>query len=262
MRLRLRDLQRVVKQAINEKKLIEAGIAQPKAITEPFDIHGDEPMGDASKTFAGPELSDRWYSDKASKFIQDYGTNIEGGWEHTIVKRYCSSVRATTGVDIDEQKLLGAIMDLNKEREDRALERDELKETLVWLRSREETIVEHLMPEFVATVDPVSDLLESTDKSPQEYIERANEVFGIREATLQRALGKHRMGESNGRDETVPVNGVLPHDGAFRNVDEAALDRYIECWNSRQVMQGEPLQLSWCVHPDAVNKVSFSCILK
>lgn len=116
--------------------LCEDGIKQPKVTDdEPLDIHGDEPLGDAVKQQPGPELSDTWYKNRAFEFMQDYGTNIEYAWEETLVKIYCDAYHTTSGVEIDRVRLLKAIKDLIKEKEDRALERDSLKEAKLSARN-------------------------------------------------------------------------------------------------------------------------------
>ena len=109
--------------------LCEDGIKQPEVTDdEPFDMYGDEPLGDAVKQQPGAELSDTWYKNRAFEFMQDYGTNIEYAWEETLVKVYCDALHTTSGIDVDRARLLKAIKDLIEEKEDRALERDKLKE--------------------------------------------------------------------------------------------------------------------------------------
>jgi hypothetical protein len=109
--------------------LCEDGTKQPKVTDdEPFDMYGDEPLGDAAKQQPGPELSDTWYKNRAFEFMQDYGTNIEYAWEETLVKVYCDAMHTTSGVEVERDRLLKAIKDLIEEKEDRALERDGLKE--------------------------------------------------------------------------------------------------------------------------------------
>lgn len=117
-----------------ERRLAEGGLPQPTVDKEHLDLNGDGRLGDSAKQDSGSELSELWYREKASKFMADYGGNIENSWEELAVRRYCSSVRATSGIEIDESRLLKAIKKLIEEREDRALERSALKETIEWLR--------------------------------------------------------------------------------------------------------------------------------
>lgn len=246
------------------RRLEEAGLPKPETQDEPFDMYGEERLGDATKTPPGPELSEQWYKDQASKFMQDYGRNIEYAWEERAVSRFASSVKATSLVEIDEAKLLKAIKEAIKEKEDLALERDALKETLAWLKGQEKRELLNetaAMPVISEETDPVRELLES-NASPSEYIDAANKLFNIRESQLPAAIKKYRLGEENNRRETVPMVGRLPHSRGFRAVDERALDLYTKHWNERQQLRGEPLKLEWNCHPDEAGKIGFQTILR
>ena len=50
-----------------DKRLSEAGLPNPKPVTEPFDMYGDKPMGDSAKTGEGEAPSDDWYDRWAHK---------------------------------------------------------------------------------------------------------------------------------------------------------------------------------------------------
>lgn len=244
------------------KTIAEAGIAQPKVDKEPFDMNGKK-MGDTVKQQHGPELSEQWYRDKAFKFLQDYGGNIEYSWEEILTRRYVSSMRATNGVEIDEAKLLKAIKTIISEREDAVIDRDALKETLGYLKvtAEREMMSEAAMPIISEEIDPVQALFES-NASPQDYVTTANVLFKVQEADIPSAIKKHRLGEQNNRSEKIPVIAYLPHNAGFRSIDERALDRYCESWNTRQSHRGEPLVLEWSGHPGAIGKVSFNVTLK
>ncbi len=252
-----------IRNVYKQKRIAEAGLPAPKVQDEPFDMYGEERLGDAVKQDEGPELSETWYRDKAESFIQDYGKNIEAGWEELMTHRYASSVKATSGVELDEGKLLKAIKELMKEREERVLERDALKETLTWLRGSEKRSLmsEAAMPIISEETDPVRDLVES-NLTPSGFIDEAHKLFRIREATMPASHRKYRLGESGAQSTLVPVIGRLPHREGFRAIDERALDTYCKHWNDRQQLNGEPLRLEWSTHPDEVGKVSFSAILR
>jgi len=245
-----------------KRRIDEAGISQPKVEDEPFDMHGEERLGDAVKQADVPGLSEQWYKTQALNFMQDYGRNIEGQWEEISVRRYVSSVKATSLVEVDEAKLLKAIVEAIKEKEDMHLERDALKETLSYLKGKQEQelLVESSLPDFVEESDPVRELVESA-LTPQGYIDEANKLFGIKESTLPAAIKKYRPNVAQ-RMATVPVIGKLPHDRGFRAIDERALDLYTKHWNDRQAVKGEPLKIDWNCHPDAVGKIGFQTILK
>jgi len=245
------------------KKLDEAGIKQPKIQDEPFDVNGDRRLGDMARTQQGPELSDTWYRTQARRFVTDYGRNIEYAWEEAAVNRFCSSVKAISGVDVDESKMLQCIKDLIEEKEDRALERDAVKETLNYLGNmqEQELMIEGCLPEFNDDRDPIQDLLES-GCTGEQFIDQASQMFQIKESMLPLAIRKYRFSEGSARQTLVPCIGTLPHNEGFRSIDERALDMFCEFWSKRQAMAGEPLRLEWTTHPSGASKIGFTCVLK
>lgn len=102
IRIRIKDLESIV--ASTRRSINEAKVEKKE-----FDINGEDRLGEPAKQQNVPELSDQWYETKALKFVQDYGTNIEDGWEEILAHRYCSSLKASWGVEIDEKKLLDTI---------------------------------------------------------------------------------------------------------------------------------------------------------
>ena len=44
-------------------------------------------------------------------------------------------------------------------------------------------------------------------------------------------------------------------------IDEKALDMYVEHWNTRQAISGEPLRLNWDVNPRSIDSIGFSTVL-
>lgn len=245
------------------RRIAESGVATPEQ-GEHLNIHADDRLGDVGKQQPGPELSDQWYKDKAHKLYQDYGGNIENSWEELAVRRYCSSTKATSGVDIDASKLLKAVKDVIEAREDMALERDALKETLDWLDSlsSRETLNESAdIHMFDESVDPVQELLQRNLTS-EEFVTESIKLFNIKHATLPKGIRKHCLGEGNSSLTNVPVIATLPHDGGFRAIDERALDKFCEAWNTRQAFAGEPLKVSWDTHQVDANKAGFSITLK
>ncbi len=242
--------------------LSESGIKQPTVVKEPFDMYGEERLGDSVKQPKGPELSEQWYKDKAFKLMQDYGTNIEYSWEEQACRAFAQHSKMTSGVEIDEAKLLKAVKDLIEEREDRALERDALKETLEWLNGQQEAerMNESVMPVIDEAVSPIEELLEA-DLGSEIFIDRVNEMFKVRESTLPKGIKKYRLGEGTSVEVNVPVVGMMP-EGADSAKCEKALDKYCESWTKRQALNGEPLKLEWSYNPTQVGKVCFSVILR
>jgi hypothetical protein len=240
------------------KQLNEDGIPTPKNVDEPFDMYGEGPLGDAGKQAQIPELSDAWYEEKAFKLIQDYGTGIDYNWEELAVHRFCASSKATSGVEIDEERLLKAVFDQIEEREDRVLERDALKELASMLRSNDSLISES----YEETVDPVAALV-SENLSPSAFIEKASKLFNVQESRLPVGLKKHCLGiDSTKIEQTIPMKAKVPSRGGIRAIDEQALDRFVECWNSRQERRGEPVKIEWNVHPSEEGVVGFRAVLR
>lgn len=248
-----------------QKKLAEAGIKQPAEESLGHDpVEDAERLGDSMKQDEGAELSEQWYRDCALKFMMDYGGNIEGSWEEVTARRYCASLKATSGIELDEAKLLKAIKQLIKEREDRVLERSALKETLAWLKGREERELlseTAAMPVISEETDPVRELVEG-NLTPVTFIDKANRLFRVQESMLPAGIRKHRLGEHSAQVTRVPVVARLPHGRGFRAIDERALDLYCKHWNERQQLRGEPLKLEWSNHPGEGGKISFNVILR
>jgi hypothetical protein len=240
---------------LKSRRLVESGgLPKPKLSEKEFDYHGER-LGDSVKQGKGPELSDVYYETLAHKLILDYGGNIEGQWEEAAVHRFVASTKATSGVEIDEERLYNAVKDKLEEKDDLALEAFSLKEVASNLRraADEETYVE--------AHDPVEQLL-FAECSASEFVEKANSIFNIKESVLPPGIKKFRVNEGNKNDVSVPCVGYLPHDNGFRSIDEKALDAYCKNWNTRQSMRGEPLRLGWSTHPDQSGKISFSVTLR
>lgn len=244
-----------------QKRLQEAGIPTPKPVTEPFDIHGEEPLGDAVKGHQEEKFSDEWYMRMAHKLCAEYGANLEGNWEEILATRIAASYKATSHVTVDREKLLKAIYDCLKEREDAILGEGSLSMLARRLR-KEAHLDEAVMPVLEENVvDPITDLVESF-MSSQAYVEKAETLFGIKKSSVPASIKKHRLGESNAKETAIPILGRLPAGQTFSPKVETALDRYVDSWNSQQKSNGEPYRLSWSPHPAAINMVGFNLELK
>ena len=262
------DQLRLIYRKRKAAKLHEAGVAQPKAEPMGHDpVEGAEAMGEAGKTAKGPELSETWYRQQAWRLMHDYGRNIEYAWEELAVRRFCSSVKATSLVEVDAAKLLKHVKDLIKEKEELAMERNALREnalksTLAYLeeQAEQESLNEGMLPELNEVDDPVRKLVESRLTSEQ-FIEQAKVLFRMQEGQLPMAIRKYRLGEGNTKVTAMPVIGWLPHGGTFRAIDERALDIFCEHWNRRQATAGEPIKLQWSTHPTDISKVGFTVSL-
>ena len=242
-----------------QKKLNEAGLPNPKPVTDEFDMYGEEPLGDAVKQRDIDDLSDDWYMRLAEKICSDYGANLEGQWEETIATRVVSSNLATNGTRLDRDKLLKCIYDCIEEREDRVMEEGSLK-SLAKRLMKESFLDNPVMPILEEERnDPVADLLES-NLSLGSYIESAEKIFTVRKSTVPAGIKKYRMGEGTHKETSIPVNGKFPR--GIDSVTEAALDRYVESWNRKQELSGEPFKISWGFHPSLPSGISFNVVLK
>jgi len=242
------------------KKLYEAGVSQPGVEPMGHDpVDGKERMGDVERTSDSPGLSEGWYREQARRFMNDYGQNIEYTWEKLAVQRFCLSTKQTSGVEIDEARLLKHIKQLIEEKENMALERNSLRETIEYLEKQR--LTEGELPELVEEADHVQQLLHANLTSEQ-YVQRALQLFKVQEGMLSAGIRKYRLGEGNARQVLIPIIGYLPHRLGFRAVDERALDAFCEAWTRRQAAEGEPLRLEWTGHPTDTNKIGFTCVLK
>jgi hypothetical protein len=244
---------------VKQKRLQESGLPNVKPVEEPFDMYGEEPLGDAVKTRStGKDLPDSWYERLASKLCKEYGGNIEGNWEETVATRVVASHYSTTGVKLDREKLLKCIYDCIKAREEEVLGEGSLKAIAARLL-RESHLDDAVLPVIEDRNDPAADLVESS-LSNSQYIEEAEKVFSIRKASVPAGIKKYRLGEGNHKETLIPVNAKVPG-GKMTVTAENALDRYVDSWNKRQALEGEPYRLSWGPGA-ALDSVSFNLTLK
>jgi hypothetical protein len=241
-----------LRQIYREKMIVESGIPTPLVLDEPFDMYGKK-LGDAVKQPAGPELSDQWYSMTAHKAISDYNHNIEGQWDEHWAHRFCASIKATSGVEVDGKKLWNEIQKQLKDRDDRTLERYSLKEVARRLRESFDDVQE--------TVDPVESLA-SSNLSGSEFLREAARVFSIRESTMPRALHKYRFVEGKTFELKIPCTGKIPGRRNITSLDERVLDTYVKRWNDAQTQAGEPVRIDWAPNPNAMGSISFNVELK
>lgn len=249
-----------LKSIARRKKLQEAGLPKPKEVDEPFDMYGDEPLGDAVKTkVSDKDFPDSWYERMAHKLCSEYGGNLEGNWEEILATRIVANHFSTTGFKLDREKLLGAIYDCIKEREDAVIGEGSLKS--IAARLLRESVAEEtsVMPIIEDITDPVADLVES-NYSTAEYVDAAEKLFNVRKSTVPAGIKKYRIGEGTHKETSIPVKGRIPG-GKISAIVETALDRYVDSWNKRQAIAGEPYHISWGPGATA-DAVSFNIILK
>jgi hypothetical protein len=241
---------------LRQKKLQESSVWSSNEYSFAMPPHDEKPMKAVKNPAAAPELSNAFYDTLASKFLADYGTNLEYTWEETLVKRYCSSVRATSLVEVDAKKLYDTIIKKIKEKEQRALDlqRVTLREVAEKLRASEVEVYDE-------SVDPREELLNFSG-SDREFMLQVESVYSVRKSNIPKGLKKYRIAEGLTSDVDVPMKAAVPTGSNVSLLDEKVFDRYVETWNRVQSLQGEPLKLDWQHDAIDVSKISFSVVLK
>lgn len=226
----------IIREALESRRLMESENALEAAATEK---HADM-------------LSDEWYTGVARKLIQDYGRTLDTTWKNSAVKTFCSSVRATTRLPVDSQKLMEKLTELLDEYEEKRAEELglSLKEGLENLKNLD------LEDDIDLVQETVNEGL-----TPQGFIDRCCDIFGVKFAVLPPSIMKYKIREGLSLKK-IPVSCTLPHGGSIRRIDEVALDSFVRYWNDKQKMNGEPFKLTWNQHPDSQDKISFNLELK
>jgi len=243
-----------------DKRLQEAGLPNPKPITEPFDMYGEKPLGSAVKTqVSSDDLTDTQYDLWAHKLCQMYGGNLERQWEEIAATRHIASHYASTGVKLDRDKLLKKIYDCLDARDEKVVEEGSFRGIASRLLA-ESAGDEAFMPVIEEVKDPVKDLVEA-NYSTSRYLAEAESLFCVRKSYLPPGIKKYRLGEGRADDVEVPMKATVP--GSYIGArEERALDLYVKHWNDQQSRRGEPFKLSWSQHPSGVNLVGFNLELK
>ena len=242
-----------LRQISKARKLLEAGLPTPEIEDEEFDMYGLEPIGDVFGDVDYPDLTDAWYDTLALKILNMYGRNIEEQWEEATVHQYVDSM-ASMGVEVDRQRLLDAVYDLLEQRADAVLEENSLASIAARLRL-EETVV---MPVISESIDPVQQLIESRP-SPSDYIKKFEELFSVKYVNSKNPAAAIM---TEGTTRVVHPASAQLFNKSIRNVDEKAIDAYVNAWNSRNKMKGENYyKLAWA-QGDVDGLVNFHLELK
>lgn len=216
-------------------------------------------MGTAARPMFQAELSDTWYADKARRFLDEYGTNIEYQWEEPLIQRYCSSLKMTSGIDLDVEKFYKILMKLIEEKEELALTDAEIRRMRKLIRDRgisEST--ERGNNEIAENAEDVLRSIANSHESSVAFLKRANDVLKIKEAVMPAAIRKYNISNGN---ISVPLKGRIPG-GKLTALAEQTFDTYISKWNTLQEQRGEPLKLSWDPDPSDAGGVTFSVVLR
>ena len=158
-------------------------------------------------------------------------------------------MRASSGIIVDQQKLLSVILDIFE-----ADEQDILDRPLPAIRESKNRI-------FSADkiVDSVQQLFES--KIPNsDFISSVESLLKITHTSAPKNANRFSLNESKISITRIPNCGFLPHGKSIRSVDEKLLDKYCQTWNAAQKVKGEQMKISWS--PTTSRKISFSLELK
>lgn len=241
---------------LRQKTLNENAIWKHNEYSFAMPAHDEKPSKAVKNPAAVSELSNAFYETLALKFLSDYGTNLEYTWEEVLVKRYCSSVRATSLVEIDAKKLYETIIKKINEKEQRALDLQRVS-----LREVAERLRESEFDGYDESPDAREELLNFAG-SDREFMLKVESVYSMLNSNIPPGIKKYRLAEGNKGEVKIPMKASVPNGTSVSLVDEKVLDKYVETWNRVQSLQGEPLKLDW--HHDAIDasKVSFSVVLK
>lgn len=236
------------------RRLFEAGLPTPEVQDEEFDMYGDMPLSDATDDTQHPGLTDTWYKTLALKIVNMYGRNVEEQWEEDTVHRYVDSMKSM-GTDIDRNKLMDAVYDFLDQRNERVMAESSLKSIAQRLRNEDMVV----MPVISEAADPAKDLI-SSGYTTGEYIEKFEEAFSVKYATSENPA--YRTLAEGAKDVSHPASAMMPG-SMSRNVDERAVDAYVNAWNTRESIRGSaPYRLNWTHDPEVVNMVNFHLELK
>lgn len=244
-RLPLREVKALVKRRADDDQLLT--IYNRRVM-----IEGDEPAragdtlkGNVKSGLSIPELSDSWYEQMAFNALSDYGVEhggpLENSWDEAFVKRYCASLKSTSGIECEPERLWNAIQDLLDEKEEEALLKNKLK---VAAKRVLETKT------LKAKKDSVRDLLEAHCGNAQ-FVDLFCEIFSVRESSLSGSLYRAQLSEGKSTEFGIPYYAHLPAGYKFSPLIEKAVDRFVRSWNGIRAQRGDIVRINWMPHADS-----------
>ena len=192
------------------------------------------------------ELSDTYYESLAERLLQDHGRQLEFGWEIAAVRQLARSMRASSGIVIDEERLLSLLDELINERDDATLEAPDrsLREAF----ARSDRRVRNSQDAIPLIGDDETDqarLIERAGSAAPTFMRDVELLFAIMESAAPAGLRRHLMREGVAGRIAVPSFGRTPGGATLRAVDERILDRYVKRWNERATGRGDLVRISW-----------------
>jgi len=194
------------------------------------------------------ELSVTWYKTEAAKVLRDYGVShggpIENGWDEVFVKRYCASLKDTTGISCDPDRLYKAIQDQIIQRDNKVLKANEL------------TVESKSSSNPFERKNIVENLLKSNLGSLQ-FVNEFDAIFNTRVMEENFQNHKYRLIENSYLTLDVPVSAKIPAGYKFSSTLESVFDRYVNSWNNVQAQRGSHVRIDWMPHPKNLNYIQF-----
>lgn len=224
-------------------------------LVEEFDMYGEEPLGEDGKTYVDDDsLSDEWYVTKAKNIYDDYrgSSVIDVQWQATAVNSFCNHMKASSLIDIDRQKLLDCVNDIDEAVDDDHAARSapppgKLKESL--LRSMSDGLRKSIltesneMPPLFIPVDETKRLIENKTYD-SVYVKSAVELFNIKMKPVSDKIKTRYIGDGIVFSDT-PATGVIPECKTSRLNTERALDTFVSSWNTMQKQVASPVRIDW-----------------
>jgi hypothetical protein len=244
-RLPLREVKALIKRRSSDDQLLT--IFRERSLKEGNEIPraGETLKGNVKVGLAIPELSDSWYEQMAFNALSDYGVEhggpLENSWDESFVKRYCASLKSTSGIECDPVRLWNSIQDLLEEREETALVKNNLKDAAKRVFERKTSY---------SRSNPLKDLVESHCGNAQ-FVDLFCEIFSVRESSLSGSLYRAQLSEGKSTEFGVPYYAHLPAGYKFSPLVEKAVDRFVRSWNGIRAQRGDIVRINWMPHTDS-----------
>lgn len=244
-RIPLREVKALIKRRSGDDQLLT--IYKERLLKENSELPrvGETLKGNVKAGLAIPELSDSWYEQMAFNALSDYGVEhggpLENSWDETFVKRYCASLKSTTGIECDPERLWSSIQELLKEREEESLLKNKLKSA-----AKRVFETKNVKPKK----DSVRDLLEVRCGNAQ-FVDLFCEIFSVKESSLSGSLFRAQLSEGKSTEFGIPYYAHLPAGYKFSPLIEKAVDRFVRSWNGIRAQHGDIVRINWMPHTDS-----------
>jgi hypothetical protein len=242
-RISLRELNGMLKRRPDDDQL---ELIYNRRLSEAEEREGVMPalkkLGSTVKQNKTPTLSDFWYDEMAEKIIASLGGNIYHNGIKLLAQRYAATMKQSSGVEVDVNKLYDSIDELISTTEDGYIAKSPLKESIDHV-NRSMLLEEEFF--VYGDQDAVEELVESK-LSISEYIEKFENVFGVTYGAPPKNIRRGVMAE--GLDvsrSSFPTHAEVPHSDVIRSIDEKALSKYVECWNRKSKNEGSKFRIDW-----------------